>query len=136
MKACFVLPAVLVLVVSSVRSDEKKVDPSPSKSISQLLKELGNKTDSDIRFDAAEALGKKGPAAKEAVSALIEALKDRDEDVRDAAAEALGLILKEAKAADAKAAVAALNEVLKDEKPGVRESAALSLGLIGREALP
>ena len=43
----------------------------------------------DVRIHAAEALGEIGPDAKEMVPVLIEALKDKDENVSEAAAEAL-----------------------------------------------
>ena len=46
----------------------------------------------DVRRAAADALGKIGPAAAEAVPALIAALADADRDVRRAAADALGKI--------------------------------------------
>jgi len=39
--------------------------------------------------DFARALGEIGPAAKAAVPALSEALKDKDENLRNAATEAL-----------------------------------------------
>jgi HEAT repeat protein len=45
-----------------------------------------------IRVVAADALGRIGPEAKEAVPGLIEALMDKHEFVREAAAEALELI--------------------------------------------
>jgi HEAT repeat protein len=42
-----------------------------------------------VRFHTAETLGLMGPAAKDAVPALVDLLKDKDQDVRDAAKEAL-----------------------------------------------
>jgi len=62
----------------------------------------------------------------EAIDALIESLKDKDEEVRINAALALG----EAKN---RKAVEPLIETLKDESRKVRESAALALGVIGDE---
>jgi HEAT repeat protein len=102
----------------------------PTRSVDQLVKDLGDK-DSDIRADAAEALGKKGKEARGAVSALTQALKDADEDVRELAAEALGLIGE-----DSKAAVPALTDLLKDDKALVRRAAAEALGKIGAGAGP
>jgi len=87
-------------------------------------KEVGN------RFYAAEALGKIGEPAKEAVPALIKALGDeKAEKVRSNVAEALGKI------GDAQA-VPALIEALSDEVWGVRYSAARALGEIGEPAVP
>ncbi len=65
-----------------------------------------------MRRIAAFALGKIGPAAKEAVPALIAALKDEDKDVRVYAASALGHI-----GPAAKEAVPALEAAARD---GVR----------------
>mgnify|MGYP002789479524 CR=1 FL=1 len=42
-----------------------------------------------LRSEAAEALGEIGPDAKEAVTALTPLAKDRNKDVRKAAADAL-----------------------------------------------
>src|SRR5205807_6150971 len=64
-----------------------------------------------------------------AVKALIEALKDKDADVRKNTAVALGRIGKEAKDA-----VPALSAALKDSETDVRGAAALALGRMGKEA--
>lgn len=45
--------------------------------------------DENIRFTAAEALGRIGPDAKSAIPDLSDALMDEDEDVRYWATEAL-----------------------------------------------
>jgi len=71
---------------------------------------------------AAEALGDLGDAARAAVPALKEALKDKDQFLREAAAAALGDI-----GLGAKAAVPALETALKDTEEVVREAAAESL---------
>ncbi len=81
--------------------------------------------DKEVRFNAAYAVGKIGPAAKEAVPALIAALKD---EYRWVAASALGKI--------GPAAVPALIAALKDEDGSVRVSAAFALGWIGPAAFP
>ena len=79
--------------------------------------------DSDVREDAAEALGMIGDAR--AVEPLIQALKDDiSSDVREEAAEALGMI------GDARA-VEPLTQALKDRDSDVREEAALALARIG-----
>jgi HEAT repeat protein len=82
-----------------------------------------------FRRYAAEALGKIGPEAKEAIPALIAALNDQDADVRRYAADALGEIGPEAKVA-----VPALIAALNDQDIVVRSSAAEALGKIGPEA--
>src|SRR5262245_58983949 len=64
-----------------------------------------------------------------AVQALIDALKDKEPDVRKTSAQSLGKIGKEAKAA-----VPALAEALKDKDVNVRGAAALALGRMGSEA--
>jgi HEAT repeat protein len=46
----------------------------------------------NIRREAAISLGKIGPGAKAAIPALKKALRDADQDVRDAAVEALTAI--------------------------------------------
>src|SRR5262249_6593096 len=45
--------------------------------------------DEDVRAAAADILGKMGPAAKDAVPALLEARNDPDEGVREASGRAL-----------------------------------------------
>ncbi|NQT90763.1 MAG: HEAT repeat domain-containing protein, partial [Candidatus Omnitrophica bacterium] len=70
-----------------------------------------------------------GTAEKETVKKLIEALKDKNDDVRRSAAEALGEI-----GSDAKSAISALTEALKDENGDVRVYAAEALGEIGPAA--
>ena len=75
------------------------------------------------------ALNNIGPDAKEAVPALIEALKDEDKTARQNAAEALGNM-----GPDAKDAVPTLIETLKDKYGAVRRAAADALGSIGPDA--
>ena len=58
--------------------------------ISELARALDDES-ADVRREAAKELGKVGwVAPKDAVSALIVALKDRDPKVRTSAAEAIG----------------------------------------------
>ena len=49
----------------------------------------------ELRRDAADALGKLGPAAKTAVPALTKLLNDKNEDIRKAASKALKKIQEE-----------------------------------------
>jgi HEAT repeat protein len=62
-----------------------------AQALPQLLQRLGN-SDSVTRQQAAEALGRLGPAARDAVDALEQTLNDANEGVRLAAAEALNRI--------------------------------------------
>jgi HEAT repeat protein len=73
-------------------------------------------------------IGDLGEAAAPAVSALIEALRDQDADVRRAAAEALGWI--------GAPAVPALSEALRDQDKDVRGAAVWALRGIGAPAVP
>lgn len=84
------------------------------------------------RVDAAEALGKGGQAASEAVPALLKALKeDREPAVRHHAAWALGKIK-----VPADKIVPGLVDALKDDDWAVRHNSAMSLEWIGLEAAP
>jgi len=90
--------------------------------VEELIEQLTNSDNGTTRADAAFQLGK--IKDKRAVSALIDALKDEDNDARGEAARALGYIC------DA-SAVPALIRVLKDEDRHVRKGAAEALGEIG-----
>jgi HEAT repeat protein len=80
-----------------------------------------------VRESAAKALSKLGDPGR---LALIQALKDEDENVRKAAAEALGEL-------GDRRAVPALIQALKDEDGSVRGAAAWALGKLGdRRAVP
>jgi hypothetical protein len=87
--------------------------------------------DESVRTKAFSALREIGPAAAEAVPALIEALKDKDKRVRRYAAEALGEI-----GPKAEKAVPVLINALKDKDEYVRSNAAFALGKIGKKAVP
>ena len=71
-------------------------------------------------------LGKGKAESKEAVPALIKALKDQDAFVRRYAAQALGEI-----GPDARSAASALTTALNDSRKEVQSSAARALGKIG-----
>ena len=122
-----------------------------------------NRENEEDRRKAAEVLGRIGPAAVEAVPALIGTLRDTDSVVCGIAAVALGSIGPPASAAVpaliellrhgtgdaswnaavalgrmgsvAAAAVPALSEVLRDQSPAVRWIAAEALGRIGPGAV-
>jgi HEAT repeat protein len=121
-----------------------------------------NHGDPYIRFNAALCLGTMGPWAREAIPALIEAIKDESAVVRANAVEALSRIRPSAEnvitaltnaltdpdatvrahaagglgngGSASAVAVPALIERLKDADAGVRSAAALALGSIGPKA--
>jgi hypothetical protein len=87
-----------------------------------LLSGALNDEDSDVRWEAAEALGRIGSDA--AIGALSKALDHEDSDVRWRAAEALGRIGSDA-------AIGALSKALDHEDSDIRWKAAEALGRIG-----
>ena len=98
--------------------------------VSKLIIKLKD-SDWRVRKAAANALGNIGPAAKEAVPALIAALKNSNLIIQNSAKKALGKIGLEA--------VPALIAALKDSYWHVREAAADALGNIGpaaKDAVP
>jgi HEAT repeat protein len=105
--------------------------------VAKYLKDLKSK-DAGTRRTAAEGIGKialvKASAAKPALQPLLDALKDSNTSVREAAALAVGRLDEPADA------VPALTKLIKDEKDlGVRVAAARGLGQMGpaaKEAVP
>jgi len=85
--------------------------------VADLSAKLGD-PDANVRWDAAEALGRTGEAA--AVDPLIGALADKESAVRNAAAEALGSL--------GVVAVQQLSIALSSPNPQQRELAAFALG--------
>jgi HEAT repeat protein len=98
--------------------------------VQELIDKLKS-SDSDVRRDAAQALGKMGPQAKEAVPALVAALQDKNLFVRRYSAHTLGKIGSDA----AKQAVPALTKTLDDKRKEVAEAAAEALGQMGTSAV-
>ncbi|HOP66117.1 MAG TPA: HEAT repeat domain-containing protein [Methanoregulaceae archaeon] len=92
-----------------------------------LIQALNDTRFVSIRWRAAIALGNQGDPA--AVDALISALSDENDHVREEAAEALGKI------ADPRA-VPALIDALEDSQRGVRLRAVKALGTMGDSAVP
>ena len=92
------------------------------------LEEIGRKhgaslgTGPKYREAAVKALRKFGPAAKDAVPALTQALKDQDKTIRIAAAYCLGELGPEAAAA-----VPVLTEMAKEKDGGVHGAAVHAL---------
>jgi HEAT repeat protein len=105
--------------------------------VAKYVKDLTSK-DAATRRTAAEEIGKigqvKASAAKEAVGPLLDALKDRNAGVREAAALAVGRVDEPAEA------VPALVKLLNDEKEiGIKVAAARGLGQMGsaaKDAMP
>src|SRR4030095_14517836 len=93
--------------------------------IPPLIQALGG-DDTPLRAGAAKALGGMGPAAKEAIPALISNLKHADNDVQREGIEALVLI-----GADAKTPVIA---ALSSKESRERSAASMTLAGMGRSA--
>jgi HEAT repeat protein len=126
-----VFPAALLVALTfpaaSLFGDEPRAkDPS----VDELIKQLGDK-DPEKVCAAAKALGRLGPAAKDAVPALKTMLKNRDGRIRWTAAEALWV--REHKASDL---VPVYSELLAAKDEDVRAASAWRLGRLGSEARP
>ena len=98
---------------------------------SALLAEALQDDNDRVRAKAAEALGKMGEAAVEAVPGLVKAMRDQDNWVGALAAEALGEIGN-----GAAHAIPALVRSLHHVNPTVRANAAEALGKMGATATP
>jgi hypothetical protein len=99
-----------------------------------VLIELLKDEDSDVRGEAARALGRAGPRARGAIPALVELVSDgqvNEVSVHELAAEALGRMGR-----DARAAVPALLALSRDEREhvSVRHNAAEALKQIDPQA--
>src|SRR5262249_8383862 len=96
----------------AVRRCMTSLSKEDAMSTDQVARRIGDLRDRDeeVRSGAAYVRGEIGPAAKEAVPALIESLKDQDKGVRCWAAWALGEI------GPAKNVVPALIERFKDQE--------------------
>src|SRR5262249_30913902 len=100
--------AAVALALSAAASAHEKKEPEYNRvPLSKWVERLKS-PDAKKRVEAAQAIEKIGPAAKDAVPALIQTLKDNDPDVREGAARALGEI-----GPGAKDAVPALVDALK-----------------------
>lgn len=123
-----VFAAAFVLTAGFAGADAPK-----KRDVPRYIKQLQSSRDARLRADAAEALGERGAIKKAdvlpAINPLLNALKDRDINVRRAAAEALGKIVP-----DNQVAVKPLIGALKDSDLRVRMAAATALGNHGSEA--
>ena len=107
-----------------------KLDPKQSAAVLPVLIEgVRDQKHWAVRGRAIFVLGEIGPAAKESVPALCEALKDKYEDIRALAAISLGNI-----GPAAKPAVPQLRAALEDEDRDVRAKVAKALDKIDKEA--
>jgi hypothetical protein len=119
----------IVLVVLMTASLGAPVIARADAVLTNLIRDLRNDPDPDVRKRAAADIEDMGPAAAEAVPALIEALKeDRWANVRQAAAETLGEL-----GDPAKVAIPALYEALADPDGFVRLMARNALFRLDRE---
>src|SRR5206468_3411275 len=104
-------------IVSDMNSIEVALEGIGKRAIHALIQALGSQSPY-VRSAAAEAVLRIGPEAKAAGPALLDLLKDKDDDVRQSALGAL----KEIGATEAFAP--ALKPLLEDENPTVRRKAA------------
>jgi len=104
---------------------------SKEKSTDQLIKDLKSSSQDRDRITAVRLLPRRTGEAAKTVPALIEALKDKDGDVRWSAAIGLGALRE--KAADA---IPALQEAQGDKDARVREAVRVALSRIDPEKFP
>jgi HEAT repeat protein len=125
------LCAVSLLLARVTATAQEKEPTYEGKTVSQWVERLKNRQDYYVfqRVAAAEALRKMGAAAKAAVPALADALRDRERDVQLAAAEALAKM-----GAEAQQAVPALCELLTNGDTRLGSAAADALGKMGAAA--
>ena len=131
-------PEILAAMIGKLGADERdlvirplsKFGSAAEPATSALIAIVQNNSlSARTRWEAIRTLGKIGSGARAATPALIAALKDKDDDVREHAAESLGDI-------GAVAAVPNLIATLDDHSPQVRRDAVRSLGQLGPAAKP
>ncbi|HEV3440130.1 MAG TPA: HEAT repeat domain-containing protein [Gemmata sp.] len=113
------------------RSSDMILTSSDAQDIDALIRQLRSR-DSSQRLRAVKALGNLGPAARYAVSNIMEALSDTDADVRRSAIASIRLIVPDAKPTEA--IVRALAADLTDPDAGIRFLAVRALGRAGQLA--
>ena len=101
-----------------------------TKSTDELIGDLKSAQDRD-RIIAARLLPQRKGDAAQIVPALIEAVKDKDGDIRWSAAIGLGYFGEQAKDA-----IPALQEAQRDRDARVREAAGVALSRIDPDAFP
>jgi CubicO group peptidase (beta-lactamase class C family) len=121
------LGALTVVVVSTLLlAPVSNADSPPTAQTVPALVAALHDPDPAVREQAATALGRLGPAAREAIGPLVATFSDEDLYLRGAAAVALGQIGSDA--------VPALTRALGDTSEDVRWSAAIALGRLGPQA--
>src|SRR5437588_4468034 len=119
-------PALTALALWAVLPAADPADAPAPPTVAQLVARLKDDSPRTRRL-AAEALGRRGAKAEDAVPVLVTVLRgDKEDVVRQAAAEALAKVGPKA--------VPALLEVLKDKSPLAREVTANALRLMGPAA--
>ena len=124
----------MLTLVGVVSLSTLEADPPKKFDAARYVRDLKTAKNAGARANAAERLGERGAIrardVKDAVEPLLQALKDdRDAEVRQAAARALGNI-----APNAKVVVPALTAALKDPSVNVKMAAIMALGQYGPEA--
>src|SRR5262249_51149379 len=94
--------------------------------LDDLIKQLQDKKDPEVRMAAAKQIAEMGPEAKPALPALVGALKDDNLYVRRFALQAIGEVGPEAKSVVADV----MNVMKKEGKKEVLQAAAATLGKI------
>lgn len=131
----------LVSMLSTERDADVRLDVADAigaagrqspEAVPALIRLLQHEREHEVRSAAAKALGRMGLSLELSVPALIAALKDDAEDVRAAAAEALGA---KAFATGAPTIVPALVGALSDEAGAVRGNAGAGLVELGPNAV-
>src|SRR5436189_152590 len=130
------LTGALAATISHAQDKQPK-QPNPEKDFADAIKNIKEKDKPDVRNQAAMdldefgrkaafALGRLAGDPEKTIAVLIAAFKDENEDVRNAAGDALAKFGKDA--------VPPLLEVLKSDNANARLRAATSLGEIGSDA--
>jgi len=113
-------PAFFVILVAVLMGCNRSENVEYS--VPGLVTTLKESKDPNLRYWAAESLGRLGHQARPAVPALAEALKDEDKNVRMGAAYALAEL-----GPDARDALHALQAAARDPEKQVRDAAAYAL---------
>src|SRR5262245_4441360 len=130
MRTC--LTCLLLAAAVPARADD--APRHAGKSLSEWLHDLGDPREEN-RHAAIEAVAQFGPAAKEAVPALLQMLKDRGVSGSPNTLSSLGESAVEALAQIGTPAVPALLDGLQSDYPRIRGGAAQALGYVRPRAL-
>ena len=125
-KFCRLVLVLVGMLISPFPTCFYPVGAQTSSEVASLINQLRNGS-AEARRDAANALGRIGAAAKDAIPQLVVSLNDPDKNVRLAAAYALSQIR-------VKEAVPHLVDLLKDPDKDVHLAAVVALGQIGAAA--